>query len=304
MKNSFLFLGLAVMILNVKAQQVNYKIQNDEPKNITNFSCNLDLCHMDAGFGQIDGLSFNAGAWGHGMFKHRLGADYMFRYGWLTFGRLSDNTLKHALHVQAGGFFIFSQNTKNINSRVVLKTEDLGYVGGGKTATRVTYIMVPSTAWKYRALRGGLYFKRSVYSEENPFGADLMGNYYLLGAYGGICFGRGVKLSIQTDNFGVKGFATHSRVCLDVLLTPLSNAPSTIKYQLPIGGRILWQTLPAVVRKEGKKKYNRRIVIEAEAGYRMIDGPYVACTMAIPITRNLSFLGKPEVDKNSIRTSE
>lgn len=304
MKRLLTILISALIISDLGAQQVNYKILNDEPKNITNFSCNLDLAHMDVGFNQFDGLSFNAGAWGHAMFKNRLGIDYTFRYGWLTFGTLSDNTLKKNLFIQGGAFLIFSQNLKNTSNKIVLKTEDLGYVGGGRTATKVTYIMVPSTKWKYRALRGGVYFKRGIYRIENELSSDVMGNFYMLGVYGGICFGRGTKVSIQTDNYGVKGFAVHSRVCLDALITPIHNAPDGVTKVIPIGGRLLWQILPSVIRKEGKKKYNRRIAAEIEAGYRLADGPYIGCTIAIPIARNLAFLGKPQEDTNTKRTAE
>ncbi|MBK6522583.1 MAG: hypothetical protein IPG08_09710 [Sphingobacteriaceae bacterium] len=304
MKRLLTILISVLVISNLGAQDVNYKTLNDEPKNITNFSCNLDLCHFDGGFNQIDGWSFNLGAWGHGMLKQRLGVDYTFRYGWLTFGKLSDKTIKPSLNIQAGGFLIFSQNIKQSQNKIVLKTEDLGYVGGGKTATKVTYIMVPSSKWKYRALRAGVYMKRGVYRVDDPNGPDAIGNFYMLGAYGGICFGKGVKLSIQTDKYGVKGFATHTRICLDALITPIHNAPAGVTKVIPIGGRILIQTLPSVTRKEGKKKYNRRMVIEGEAGYRLADGLYIACTIAIPITRNLAILGKPQEDTNTKRTAE
>lgn len=303
MKKAAFLILLCLGFKHYHAQEVNYKINNDEPKNITNFSCNLDLMHFDGGFNQIDGFSINAGLWGSGMFKHRLGVDYTFRYGWLTFGKLADKNLKANIYGQAGAFLIFHQKEKATRNKVVLKSEDT-YIGGGKTATKVTYIMVPSTAWKYKALRGGLYFKRGVYRIDNDLSPDELGNFYMLGAYGGICFGKGVKLSIQTDKYGIKGFATHSRVCLDVLITPVHNAPSGVTKLSPLGARFLWQTLPAVVRKEGKRKYNRRIVVEAEAGYRLADGIFVACTIGIPITRNLSFLGKPQVDESTKRTAE
>lgn len=304
MKHSLAIVTLGLLLFTSKAQQVNYKIQNDEPKNINNFSCNIDLMHFDGGFNQFDGFSINAGVWGHGMFMHRLGVDYTARYGYFTFGRLSDKNLKPNIYLQGGAFLIFHQRSKATSNRVVLKSEDLGYVGGGKTATKVTYIMVPSTAWKYKALRGGIYFKRGIYRIEDDINPDVLGNFYMLGAYGGICFGKGVKLSVQTDNYGVKGFAVHSRICFDALITPIHNAPSGVTKVIPIGGRFLWQTLPAIVRKDARKKYNRRVVVEVEAGYRLADGPYMACSIAIPISRNLNFLGKQEPDKSTQRTTE
>jgi len=43
-------MALGLIMQTSYSQQVNYKVLNDEPKNITNFSCNLDLAHMDVGF--------------------------------------------------------------------------------------------------------------------------------------------------------------------------------------------------------------------------------------------------------------
>ena len=82
------------------------------------------------------------------MFKQRLGIDYTFRNAWLTFGRLSDKTLKNRTNIQLGGFFIFNQNVKYRSNTVVLKQTNS--VVNGKNVTTTTSIKVPSNKWKYK----------------------------------------------------------------------------------------------------------------------------------------------------------
>lgn len=283
---------------------INYKISYDEPRKINNFSCNIDLAQMDAGFGAIDGISFNTGVWGHLMFKQRLGIDYTFRYGWLTFGRFAWKDAKKHINAQGGGFFIFHQNKGQRSNKVILKQTTSNQ--GSKRVTTTEYINVPSQKWRYQALRAGLYFNRGLVGIENPDGKDNFANYYILGAYGGICFGSSRNLIVQTDKYGEKGVVSHLRVCFDALITPANNVPSTVvKNAIPIGGRILVQALPTLTRKNRhNKKYSTKFTAEVEAGYRMVDGIYVAGTMSIPISRSFKALACDEESMDVKRTTE
>lgn len=288
----------ALLVLKTYSQeQVNYKVVSDEPRKINNFSCNIDLAQMDAGFSNIDGISFNTGVWGHAMFKQRMGIDYTFRYGWLTFGKIASKNIKNHFNIQAGGFFIFSSREPLRTNKVILKV-----TSDGKIQT-TTFLNVPSRKWKYTAVRGGIYFDRGGYSLENPLGADFYGNAYILGAYGGICFGTAKQVLIQTDKYGERGNVGHIRFCIDALITPITNAPTGLK-TLPIGGRLLCQALPTLSRKTRKRKFRTPMTAEVEVGYRSIAGIYVAGTLSIPISRSFKVLSSQEEDQTPKRTTE
>ncbi len=290
---------LAAQKSKISSTEVKYKVTMDEPKNVPNLSINIDLAQMDFGGGNIDGTSFNTGIWGHALYKHRLGLDYTFRYGWLTFGKSlgSNKDLASNLNIQAGGMLVFLQNTKVKNNRVVLKSTQSGnYI-------TTTSLMVPSTVYKYKALRGGLYFKRNMMVTESKTEEKITGNYFIMGTYAGICFGNTLKLKIMTDNYGEKGTSFHIRTSLDVLFTPINNVPANVKYNLPIGARLLVQSIPSIRRKENKRMYNSRVSGDVEIGYRMVDGFYLAGTVSIPIARYVKALGYEESAGNK-RTSE
>lgn len=287
---------LLLITYNALAQEsVNYKVSTDEPRKVNNFSLNIDLAHMDFGIGNIDGASFNAGVWGHAMYKQRLGIDYTFRYGWLTFGKFANANAKNHINIQAGGFFIFHKNDRMTTNKVVLKSENAGYTSDGRAITRTTYLTVPSQKWKYKALRGGLYFNRSPFSTNVDGGSDLSGNYFMMGVYGGICFGTARHVIIQTDKYGEKGVVSHMRFCLDALITPVSNKPNGIQNPSPIGARFLVQALPCLRRKDRKGKMRTAMTAEVEVGYRMVDGLYLGGSLAIPISRSIkAFMSEGE----------
>ena len=294
---------LALLVNQSFAQeQVQYKIIADEPRKVNNFSLNIDAVQFDFSLGNIEGWSFCYGVWGHAMFKQRLGIDYTFRNAWLTFGRLSDKTLKNRTNIQLGGFFIFNQNVKYRSNTVVLKQTNS--VVNGKNVTTTTSIKVPSNKWKYKAVRAGLYLNRSIVSIDNPLGKNFYSNYYIFGAYGGLCFGTTKRLFIQTDKYGEKGNIGHVRLCLDALITPINNAAAGVKNTLPIGGRILVQTLPTLQRNDSKKKFRTKFTAEVEVGYRMVDGLYFGGSMAIPISRSIKAFRSSEEDQTIKRTTE
>ncbi|MCE3229536.1 MAG: hypothetical protein K0S32_4087 [Bacteroidetes bacterium] len=285
------------------AQQINYKVIADEPRKINNLSINIDLAAMDFGIGNIDGASFNLGVWGHAMYKQRMGIDYSYRYGWLTLGKFASPVIKSHLNFQTGGFFIFHKRTASTTNKVVLKTSS-GYQGG-KNVTITEFLMVPSQKFRYQALRGGIYFDRSGARIENPTGADSFTNFYILGAYGGLCFGSTRHIIIQTDKYGEKGVVSHVRFCLDAIITPISNAPTSLKNQIPIGARLLCQALPTLRRRDkGKKAYRTKMTAEFEVGYRMIAGLYLGGSLSIPISRSIKAMQSEGETLEMKRTAE
>ncbi|GAB4450229.1 MAG: hypothetical protein OHK0036_08510 [Bacteroidia bacterium] len=314
-KNTFLKMWvLFIFILGnglvSKAQSVSYKVVLDEPDKVNNISCNLDLFHADGGIKQLSGFSLNTGLWGHAMYKHVGGIDYSIRHAWLTTGKiLNDKTpLRNSMYIQSGIFFIFHKKTKEIRAQVVMssKTE---YHGTYQT-TYSKYIYANAHRMKYQALRGGIYFKRSVMKYEIPdpsgYGRkEIYTNYYIFGIYGGICFGRTLKLGILTDNFGERGSAYHYRYIWDILITPIHNVPGNYGTINPIGGRFMVQIIPSITRAE-RKKYGiggARFPWEVEVGYRAVDGPYCAVSLSIPLfCRNLKVLGYQPTEL--VRTSE
>lgn len=295
---------LALLVNQSFAQeQVNYKIIENEPRKINNFSINIDLAQMDFSVGNIEGTNFSYGVWGHAMFKQKFGVDYTLRNAWLTFGRLSDKTLKNRSNLQLGGFFILNSRIKTAKTIVVLK-QSKSY-NNGKEYLNTLSINVPNgQKWKYVAARAGVYLNRSIVKIDNPLGKDIYSNFYIFGAYGGLCFGTTKRLFIQTDKYGEKGNIGHVRLCLDALITPVNNAPVGVKNTLPIGGRILLQTLPTLQRKDRKKKFRTKFTAEVEVGYRMVDGLYFGGSMAIPISRSIKAFRSSEEDQTIKRTTE
>ncbi len=289
--------------LSVAQEQVQYKIIENDPRKVNNFSINIDAVHFDFTLANFEGINFCYGVWGHAMFKQRLGIDYTLRNAWLTFGRLSDKTLKNRTNIQLGGFFILNSRIKVAKTIVVLN-QSKSYKDGKEYVNTLSINVPNGNKWKYLAARAGLYLNRSLVSIDNPLGKDFYSNYYIFGAYGGLCFGTTKRLFIQTDKYGEKGNIGHVRLCLDALITPLNNAPAGVKNTLPIGGRILLQTLPTLQRKDSKKKFRTKFTAEVEVGYRMVDGLYFGGSMAIPISRSIKFLRSEEEDQTIKRTTE
>ncbi|GIV37571.1 MAG: hypothetical protein KatS3mg032_1950 [Cyclobacteriaceae bacterium] len=286
MKTKLIFFALLVAArINFAQEEIKFQVTEDDPKNINNFSCNIDFLHLDAGFNNFDGTSINLGVWGHLMYKSKLGADYSIRYGYLTLGKSlgSYGNLASNLNIQLGGNYILKQHVSSGNNIVYLKYEE-SYL---HKSSRVTFINVNSSKWRYTSVRGGLYYKRNLYTIDNQEGEDLSGNYHLLGLYGGICFGSSAKLLVQTDKFGERGRGYHNRFMVDVLLTPVNNVPENAKALLPIGARVIWQSLPVVSGRKNRKQYSQRFTTEIEAGYRMLDGLYVGGTIAFSISKTL-----------------
>lgn len=285
------------------AQNVNYKIIENNPRKINNFSLNVDITQMDFSVGNFVGAGFSYGLWGHAMYKQKLGIDYTLRNGWLTFGKFSDKTLKNRANFQLGGFFIFASRVKSAKTIVILEQKQ--FTEGSKKYTTTTSINVPNgNKWKYKAARAGLYLNRSIVSMENQIGKDVFSNFYIFGAYGGICFGTTKRLFIQTDTYGEKGNIGHLRLCLDALITPINNAPSGLKNAAPVGARVLVQALPTLKRKDRKRKYRTAMTAEVELGYRMVDGLYFGGSLAFPISRSLLFLRGDNEDQTIKRTTE
>ncbi len=297
-KVSLLIIIISTSISLAQNNRVSYKVTNDEPKNVLNLVYNIDVGYMDVPTANIDGFCVGFGTWGTAMYKNRMGIDHTLRFGYLF----------KNIFFQPGGYFIFHQKEKEKNLAVVMKGEQEGnYI-------KSTYIAVPTHLWKYKALRGGIYFKRGTT-------ADLLDNsergpdyrYNLFGLYGGICFGRTEKLAIITDEYGNKGSAGHLRYCFDIIFTPITNSINGLRgyddvlykgrfTKNPLGARFIFQSLPAVTKKEAWDKYNLRFAIEMELGWRAVDGPYVAFGWSIPMGRYSKKLGS--TNSEPVRTAE
>ncbi|MCX8080778.1 MAG: hypothetical protein N3F09_06020 [Bacteroidia bacterium] len=298
-----MFLSLAALKLN--SQTITYKIVKDDPKDIANFSCNLDFFQFDVGFGQIDGVSFNLGAWGHVMYKQIGGIDYTLRYGYLTFSTLfgDGKALGKHINAQTGVFYIFHKKEKPSKERVVVQAISEEYEG--KTYHYNKSLSIDNYIGKYKALRGGLYFNRGiadVYKKSILSVSGPLSNYFILGLYGGICFGTTKNIGIVSDKIAESGEARHNRFILDILFTPVQNTGISIN---PFGGRLVYQMLPAISKKERRKggySILSRMALEFECGYRPVDGVFLAFTWSIPIARKLSVLGP--TTSEPVRTSE
>lgn len=307
--------------LYVKAQQVNYKVLKDNPKDVNNLWVYLDLAQMDFGIGNIDGASFNAGIWSTGTFKEKLGGDFIFRYGWLTFGKLggsgTGDKLKSHLQFELGGFYHLKQTSRTTSTSVILsqKTSTVG----DKRYTETRSIKVPANKVSTIGVRGGFLSMRSVYGmndiKENVTGLtawlsfpDRI-NYSMTGVYLGLLSTKTHNVIINTDTDGKALKARRSRVYLDAMILPVSSAKlGGVDYKAAIdpgvfGFRVGWQALPVELRKvKGEDVKTNGFSFGVEAGMRPFDGLFITGTWSLCLTRKkLPALGYvlPESERNT-----
>ncbi|MGL5892489.1 MAG: hypothetical protein ACRC3B_21535 [Bacteroidia bacterium] len=281
---------------------INYKVVHDRPRDVNNFVMALDIAQMDFSPRNIDGLSFNIGLWGYANFKHTLCADYIFRYGWLTLGRLGFAEGKRHTQVELGISLGLLQREKQKMFNVTLQSETSRNDKYETTTTQ--YIKVPGLQYRVAGVRAGFMQYGGILDRPEEVGTGL-DNYSVFGFYAGLFRTRTDNLRISTDKFGIRGYSHNVRVYLDATFTPLTTFkdPHPAYFNLPIGVRLGAWILPSLPKKEAKGMYNKGVSWQMEVGLRRFDSFYVQGTVAIPVVRRkLKALGAE--DSAPVRTND
>jgi hypothetical protein len=313
-------LGVCLLIafpLWMNAQQVNYKIMKDNPKDVNNFWLYLDVAQMDGGYKNIEGFSFNLGLWGVADYKERLGAEFIARYGYLTFGKSfgGGEGLRSHYQGEAGVFLNFSVNEKVKNTKVIL-SQSTSYSGSYKVTT-TRYLMVPATRITKMGVRGGITSMGGTFGTSGPStdetvasaGLPDMINYSMTGIYLGLLNTKVNNVLVNTDTDGKCGNFRYSRVYVDALIFPVRTAgldgvdyKDKVKPGM-IGARLGWYVMPTESRKmKGYDVKTRGSAFGVEVGIRPFDGIFVTGTWSIALMRKKSAkLGYtvPESEKNT-----
>lgn len=289
-------------------ENIQYKVLEDNPLRACNFAMGIELGQLDFGFKNIDGTSFSTGVWGFADYKHKYGADYILRYGYLTLGKTfrDPDNLKAHRQIELGGYLVFKSGLVNRTTRVIMKVEN-----DGKTET-TTYLMVPSTHFIASGIRAGFmdYGGCLTMPETETYGLPDVVNYNVIGVYAGFFKERTKELLITTDKYGKKGMSLHSRFYIDGILAPVSRVRYMDKdYKssfsvIPVGGRMGIAWYPVLTRKEARPDFKgRRFLFQTEVGYRPYDGLYLTGTISIPISKHLAKLSdgtdKPKQEKET-----
>lgn len=301
---SFLLLGISWL----HAQQVNYKILEDNPEPHPWVSVNLDLFQLDMFAQSIEGMSFNIGAWGFvEPVSGKVGISYQLRKSWLALGKLGNNTLPGNTEINAGAYVYLLHKAKSQKeTKVVLKTEDKfgGYqTGPGRnnkaygSYTETTYIMVPASRSIQRGVRGGLYFKSSAYTYEpsnDILSSTQEGKFTSAGLYAGLLSIRKVNVSIEAGDFGRCHTSYGMQFYLDAIVTPLntfngtaigsiSNFGSNVKNPTPIGFRFGYRILQIASKAQSGRKFG--ISASAETGIKPYLGFFINAGIGITLVK-------------------
>jgi hypothetical protein len=288
-------------------ESVNYKLVYDRPRDVNNFVMAFDLAQLDFGLKNIDGMSFNIGLWGYANYKHTLCADYIFRIGWFTAGRLGDKDANRHTQFEAGISLGLLQREVQKEFNLVLKSTSKRITGSdGKEydLTNTTYIKVPGLQYRVSGVRAGFMHYGGPLSEPPDTYFGIV-NYAVYGIYAGLFRTRTDNLRISTEKYGIRGYAHNVRVYLDATFVPISTFknPAQSYYNVPVGVRLGAWILPTLPRKEAKGIYNKGLSWQMEIGLRRFDGFYMQGTVAIPVARKkLKALGAE--DNEPVRTSE
>ena len=289
--------ALALSPVGLQAQNVNYKIMKNDPKDAVNAWVYLDPMQMDFCVGNLMGSSFNLGAWTVLDYKNKMGAEAIGRYGYLTFAKFSDKDLKAHRQFEGGVFLHLTDKIKVRNTKIIL-SQSSGTNSQGQSVTTTKYIMVPADKRVRLGVRGGAMhiggpFDPSSALKPDPEIENLGAmNYGLTGIYLGLLNTSNKSVLINTDSHGKRGNFRYDRVSFDVMFFPVrsvkqgdADRKDVVKPGM-LGWRFQWMALPSEVRKmKGYDVKTRGLTFGVEVGMRPIDGLYFGGTMAICLYR-------------------
>ncbi|MBI1223288.1 MAG: hypothetical protein GC180_11845 [Bacteroidetes bacterium] len=294
MKRIALIIGL-LFSTGVIAQQVNYKILSDDPKNVKAFSLSLEPFYCDLSTIDIHmGWQVRADL----LILKRMEVRGDFRKAYLDIngnntGPSTDptpvNGVKPAWYGEAGVSLFLFDKVRKTQTKLVLSQR----TSGNYTYTK--YIMIPAMKRKMFGIRGGIYNYRvameldsknsaffTMKSEngtivKNTADANTVSMYFTSSIYGGLHWKSIIDVVAQTD-YGKKKVGAMSDFYIDVLFSPVVQfgnvTQSNTTYSLDpnndklkrIGWRAGWQ-----VRHPNKVWLSCKAEFGARPGFKSTD---------------------------------
>jgi hypothetical protein len=271
------------------AQQINYKVLKDNPADVNNAYLNLELLEFEMPMKNIKGgMAFCLGGSIYTNYRNKLGADVLFRRGWLNIFGVPRTQF------ELGGYYNFTSRTKVRNQRVILDHDK--YVQNGVEYEETKFIKCPATNMRSLGVRGGFLTNKEGYEESRDLTTTSY-KYSWSGLYAGILLTSQMNYRINTDLFGEAGAGFIRRYYADVCIHPFAslkeletgtkNTTTTIGR---LGFRLGLEAMPADRRKMGQAP----IYIRVEVGMRPLDGMYMLGAFGVNFKRKIKKLGVVE----------
>lgn len=229
----------AFLVTNVNAQSVSWKVLEDDPYDIKNFSLAIDPLFSE--FSGMNGYSFGWGARAEYMMGKRIQASFDIRSGFGTKGYLisNDNT-RNYFYTEGSLGLIFYNKDKKRNVPIILSQTTSGNtkttisIKGGVPATvrRVTslrggiYQMTNSLSYKYLAdslttFKGGASDFKLKDSSSNVNFSGQYGGFASTAIFAGINFRKIVQLAIDVDGWGYRQNKRYTDFYIDGIFAPV-----------------------------------------------------------------------------------
>lgn len=237
MKKSILTLLVVLSGFLAKAQEIKYEVLYDNPVKPW-WSLNFEFVQIDMGINNIDGASFNFGAFGYLEPVNGLGLDYVYRRSWLTAGGLGSKEYKPNTDLEIGGHYIFASNTRNKKTKIVLSKEYSGdtYSYNAITNTRtvsrtetVKFFQMQAKRMINSGLRAGFISKTGPFGfsekeEDLNVGTIITGNANLTssGFYFGLLRQYYTNVFVKVEDWGIKYNSIGRDFYVDLLFMPVN----------------------------------------------------------------------------------
>ncbi len=262
-KQNLLTLVIALLpILVLKAQNITYSIQQDDPYIVNGKFVAVEVMNAEFG-GNKNTNTFSIGANSVYSISENFGVE-----GRINYAIAKDSDLPISFQFEGGGFKSFTEKTKKKDLKVRIggefKTEE------NRNVYNEEFIWVPSTNLNMHGVRGGLYYSKK--------GLKDMGihEYSMLGIYGGWSLvqktnlvaeikGREDGKSVPKQPLYYSGF---TRYYVDIILTPVTSIDVV---DPSVYNRIFGVRTGVMFYKDGPKFLNK-FMWGVETGVRPIDG--------------------------------
>lgn len=278
MKKTTFFYAFLFFTAIGNAQQVNYKIVENNPNKISEKYVNLELMGGDFS------TDFNDAAVYVGVNSFWKLTDKFKAEGLLRLNVLNLAGSGFGFQLEAGTFMSLKSKNKNKEVPVILETTLFaGRNEDGNSYDETKFFNVMGTYKDQYGVRGGLYLKKSAYRIEDISNGDTDTNYSLFGAYVGV-----EKITQAFVRALVGGESKYgqgrTRMYADLLLLPVKtiaddNFETIADDESLIGWRagFQWQKKPVEGNSWFKPVYN------AELGSRPFAGFYIQVSIGISL---------------------